>query len=103
MTRSALILVRKAISGCTIAAGLWWSLPASAQQVHAQQDHQHQTPSTTGQPLPKFSQATGTAPPVAQNVIAERIVNARSEPHNWLTYYGAYDGQRYSTLDQVNT
>ena len=25
----------------------------------------------------------------------------RSEPQNWLTYYGAYDGQRYSPLDQI--
>ena len=24
------------------------------------------------------------------------------EPQNWLTYYGAYDGQRYSPLDQIN-
>ena len=27
---------------------------------------------------------------------------ARS-PQNWLTYYGAYNGQRYSPLDQINT
>jgi alcohol dehydrogenase (cytochrome c) len=45
----------------------------------------------------------GTAPPVAQGVDGERIRRARSEPQNWLTYYGAYDGQRYSTLDQINT
>ncbi|MGH2886592.1 MAG: PQQ-binding-like beta-propeller repeat protein, partial [Solirubrobacteraceae bacterium] len=45
----------------------------------------------------------GSAPPVAENVTYERILNARSEPHNWLTYYGAYDGQRYSPLDQINT
>ena len=32
----------------------------------------------------------------------ERILNARDEPHNWLTYYGAYDAQRYSPLDQIN-
>src|SRR6059058_196783 len=43
----------------------------------------------------------GSAPPVAQRVTAERIRNARSEPQNWLTYYGAYDGQRYSTLDEI--
>jgi alcohol dehydrogenase (cytochrome c) len=43
----------------------------------------------------------GTAPPVAQSVTGDRIRNARSEPQNWLTYYGAYDGQRYSTLDQI--
>ena len=43
------------------------------------------------------------APPVVQNVDYERILNAREEPQNWLTYYGAYDGQRYSPLDQINT
>jgi alcohol dehydrogenase (cytochrome c) len=42
------------------------------------------------------------APPVAKGLTYERILNARSEPHNWLTYYGAYDGQRYSPLDQIN-
>ncbi|HEX2206658.1 MAG TPA: PQQ-dependent dehydrogenase, methanol/ethanol family [Longimicrobium sp.] len=47
--------------------------------------------------------ATGVAPDVAAGVTAERIANARAEPQNWLTYYGAYDGQRYSTLDQINT
>jgi alcohol dehydrogenase (cytochrome c) len=47
--------------------------------------------------------AVGTAPPVVQDVTYERILDARSEPQNWLTYYGAYDGQRYSPLDQINT
>src|SRR3954464_14322276 len=47
--------------------------------------------------------ATGTAPPVAADVTYERILDARSEPQNWLTYYGAYDGQRYSPLDQIDT
>jgi alcohol dehydrogenase (cytochrome c) len=46
--------------------------------------------------------AVGQAPPVAGAVTSERIVRARTEPHNWLTYYGAYDGQRYSVLDQIN-
>jgi alcohol dehydrogenase (cytochrome c) len=45
----------------------------------------------------------GKAPPVVRNVTYERILQARSEPQNWLTYYGAYDGQRYSSLDQINT
>ena len=40
---------------------------------------------------------------MVQNVDYERILNARSEPQNWLTYYGAYNGQRYSPLDQINT
>ncbi|HYQ63365.1 PQQ-dependent dehydrogenase, methanol/ethanol family [Actinophytocola sp.] len=43
------------------------------------------------------------APPVVRDVDYDRILNARSEPHNWLTYYGAYNGQRYSPLDQINT
>jgi alcohol dehydrogenase (cytochrome c) len=42
------------------------------------------------------------APPVADAVTFQRIVGARSEPQNWLTYYGAYDGQRFSALDQIN-
>jgi alcohol dehydrogenase (cytochrome c) len=45
----------------------------------------------------------GSAPPVAQDVTYDRILQARSEPQNWLTYYGAYDGQRYSPLEQINT
>src|ERR671928_146228 len=49
-----------------------------------------------------LSGIVGSAPPVTQNVDYERILDARSEPQNWLTYYGAYDGQRYSPLDQIN-
>ena len=43
------------------------------------------------------------APPVATAVTGARIERARSEPHNWLTYYGAYDAQRFSQLDQINS
>ena len=50
-----------------------------------------------------LTRLVGSAPPVANSVTYERILNARSEPHNWLTYYGAYDGQRYSPLEQINT
>jgi alcohol dehydrogenase (cytochrome c) len=49
-----------------------------------------------------LSGMVGSAPPAAKGVNYERILNARSEPQNWLTYYGAYDGQRYSPLDQIN-
>src|SRR6478672_11075234 len=49
-----------------------------------------------------LSGIVGEAPPVTDGVTYERILNARSEPENWLTYYGAYDGQRYSPLDQIN-
>ena len=43
-----------------------------------------------------------TAPAVAAGLTSDRLIRARSEPHNWLTYYGAYDGQRFSTLEQIN-
>jgi alcohol dehydrogenase (cytochrome c) len=49
-----------------------------------------------------LSVLVGSAPPVAKGLTYDRILNARSEPHNWLTYYGAYDGQRYSPLDKIN-
>ena len=57
----------------------------------------------TAVPYAALSTSVGSAPPVAKGVTYERILNARAEPHNWLTYYGAYDGQRYSPLDQINT
>lgn len=47
-----------------------------------------------------LSNVKGEAP-ATRNVDYERIQGARSEPANWLTYYGTYDGQRYSTLDQI--
>jgi alcohol dehydrogenase (cytochrome c) len=50
-----------------------------------------------------LSPTIGKAPPAAKGVTSDRIRDARSEPQNWLTYYGAYDGQRYSPLDQINT
>ena len=51
----------------------------------------------------ELSTLTRNVPPVAQDVTYERILDARSEPQNWLTYYGTYEGQRYSTLDEINT
>jgi alcohol dehydrogenase (cytochrome c) len=44
-----------------------------------------------------------SAPDVAARVTAVRIRNADREPQNWLTYYGTYDGHRYSALDQITT
>ena len=32
----------------------------------------------------------------------ERLLKAESEPQNWLTYSGSYNGWRYSKLDQIN-
>jgi alcohol dehydrogenase (cytochrome c) len=54
-------------------------------------------------PFSDLNQArAANAPPVLQGVTPDRLVNARAEPQNWLTYYGAYDGQRFSPLNQVN-
>jgi alcohol dehydrogenase (cytochrome c) len=56
-----------------------------------------------GVDLATESRVPGWAPPAARDVTYERILDARSEPHNWLTYYGAYDGKRYSPLDRITT
>jgi len=40
---------------------------------------------------------------LAQNVPYERILHARTEPQNWLTYSGSYTSQQYSPLKQINT
>ena len=53
-------------------------------------------------PYATLSTQVGKAPPVTKGLTHERITNARDEPNNWLTYYGTYDGQRYSSLDQIN-
>ena len=36
-----------------------------------------------------------------RNVTSERLLKAAAEPHNWLTYSGAYNGQRYTPLTQI--
>jgi alcohol dehydrogenase (cytochrome c) len=36
-----------------------------------------------------------------QPVTSDRILNAAKEPQNWLTHSGNYNGQRYSTLEQI--
>ncbi len=36
-------------------------------------------------------------------VTFERLLKARQEPHNWLTYSGDYAGWRYSELNEINT
>src|SRR5687767_12566608 len=58
-------------------------------------------PHHVGEPVSNLSSKKGAAPPVAQAVTFNRLLRARSEPQNWLTYYGAYDGQRFSALDQI--
>ncbi|HEX2138381.1 MAG TPA: PQQ-dependent dehydrogenase, methanol/ethanol family [Woeseiaceae bacterium] len=53
-------------------------------------------------PFHTLSEAVGRAPQVTEDVTFERLLDAGSEPQNWLTYYGAYNGQRYSALAHVN-
>jgi alcohol dehydrogenase (cytochrome c) len=37
----------------------------------------------------------------AFDVSSSRLVNARDEPQNWLTYSGTYDGHRHSALAEI--
>ena len=49
------------------------------------------------------SMLTGAGPRTgAGSVDAQRIVNARSEPGNWLTHGGSYAEQRFADLGQIN-
>ena len=38
---------------------------------------------------------------VQGQITSQRLVNASTEPQNWLTYSGSYWSQRYSLLDQI--
>ena len=38
---------------------------------------------------------------IASQVSDDRLLRARDDPSNWLTYSGAYDGWRHSRLDQI--
>ena len=42
-----------------------------------------------------------TAGCLTAQVTFERIVNAGKEPQNWLIHSGTYDGNRYTTLNQI--
>jgi alcohol dehydrogenase (cytochrome c) len=63
---------------------------------------QHQHGQGDGKRFQDLSNAKGIAPDVVSKLTYERLVRAASEPQNWLTYYGNYNGQRYSSLDQIN-
>ena len=43
-----------------------------------------------------------TASLASAQVTSERLVNAAREPQQWMMYSGAYDGSRFSLLDQIN-
>jgi alcohol dehydrogenase (cytochrome c) len=40
---------------------------------------------------------------LAAQVTGDRLLTTAREPHNWLTYSGAYAGHRYSELRQIDT
>ena len=54
-------------------------------------------------PLTLLIAASWLASPVDAQVSFERLLNAEHEPHNWLTYSGAYSSNRHSLLDQITT
>lgn len=41
------------------------------------------------------------AQPIAGGVTYERLIESKSEPHNWLMYWGDYQGTHYSPLSQI--
>src|SRR5438105_7331082 len=43
-----------------------------------------------------------SASAASAQVTSERLTNAAREPQQWLMYSGAYDGSRYSPLEQIN-
>jgi alcohol dehydrogenase (cytochrome c) len=53
--------------------------------------------------LNKNSATAATATAAPPELTGERIRKARSEPSNWLTYWGDYGGQHYSPLNQITT
>jgi PQQ-dependent dehydrogenase (methanol/ethanol family) len=46
---------------------------------------------------------TAAAPPLPGGVTYERLLNSKAEPHNWLMYWGDYQGTHYSPLTQIDT
>ncbi len=64
-------------------------------------------PTTAGAARPSSrsgadDQATTNLPmPPMKEVTSERLVNAAKEPQNWMTYFGTYNAQRYSALNQI--
>jgi putative heme-binding domain-containing protein len=46
---------------------------------------------------------TALAPPVPGGVTYERLRNTKAEPHNWLMYWGDYQGTHFSSLKQIDT
>ncbi|MGH8258338.1 MAG: PQQ-binding-like beta-propeller repeat protein, partial [Steroidobacteraceae bacterium] len=55
-----------------------------------------------GQVAATASNAPAAHSTPAANVTAERLVNAASEPGEWMTYGGTYSEQRFSRLTQID-
>ena len=51
----------------------------------------------TGRELAK----TAIVPPLPGGVTYQRLLNAKAEPHNWLMYWGNYQGTHYSPLSSI--
>jgi alcohol dehydrogenase (cytochrome c) len=45
----------------------------------------------------------GSLGSLSAQVTPQRLQHASTEPQNWLTYSGTYDGQRFSALDQITS
>lgn len=44
---------------------------------------------------------TAAAPVLPGGVTYDRLLNAKAEPHNWLMYWGDYQGTHYSSLSSI--
>ncbi len=47
------------------------------------------------------SAKTAKAPPLGGGVTYERLLKSTAEPHNWLMYWGDYQGTHYSPLSSI--
>ena len=45
---------------------------------------------------------TSAAAPAPGGVTSDRLVRSATEPHNWLMYWGNYQGSHYSPLSQID-
>ena len=52
--------------------------------------------------IPKEAATNSTAISVVANIDGERIIQADSEPGNWMAHGRTYDEQRYSPLSQIS-
>jgi PQQ-dependent dehydrogenase (methanol/ethanol family) len=49
------------------------------------------------------SSGTAGSASMRPGVSAERLIKSAAEPHNWLMYWGDYQGTHYSALKQIDT